>query len=73
MTTVAETFKKEIEDVKKELDNTRHALAEVNEELYEKTWQLKYAHHMLQRIMSREHPDEFSLNLLLRDLTGFMK
>lgn len=73
MAAVAEVFKKEIGDIKSELDNTKRALNDANEQLYEKTWQLSYAQRMLDRIMKREHPDEFSLNLLLKDLTNFVK
>lgn len=73
MVAVAEIVRKEVGDIKSELDNTKRALNEANEKLYEKTWQLEYAQRMLTRIMNREYPDEFSLNLLLRDLTGFVK
>jgi hypothetical protein len=73
MAAVAEVFKKEIGDIKIELDNTKRALNEANEKLYEKTWQLEYAYRMLDRIMKREHPDEFSLNLLRNELAGYIK
>ena len=73
MAAVAEIVRKEIGDMKTELDNTKRLLNETNEKLYEKTWQLAYAHRMLERIMKREEIDEFSLNLLYKDLTGFVK
>lgn len=59
-------------ELKKELDETKKQLEKANEELYKKTWQLEYAHRMLDRIMKRESPDEFSLNLLLLELSSYV-
>lgn len=60
-------------EMKKELEDTKKKLNEANEKLYEKTWQLEHAYRMLTRIMNRESPDEYSLNLLLKDLSDYAK
>lgn len=60
-------------ELKKELADTKQALNRANEQLYNKTWQLAYAYKMLDRIMKRSEPDEYSLKLLLNDLHNYTK
>ena len=59
-------------ELKKELEETKKELAKANEELYNKTWQLKHAHFRLNWIMNRDPQDITSLNLLLCDLSTYI-
>lgn len=59
-------------EMNKEIESLRKKFEDVNRQLYEKTWQLNYAHKMLTRIMERDEIDEFSLKLLLNELNEFV-
>ena len=57
----------------KEIDDLKKKLADVNKQLYKKTWQLEYVHRMLTRIMENNEVDEFLLKLLLNELNDFVE